>query len=442
VSVPREQRRRLIIGGALGLAVLAVLVVLLLSGSSYEIRAQFPDAGQLVNGNVVQVAGRKVGSVTDISLNDSNQAEIKLKITDGEFEPLHEGTRATIRAIGLSGIANRYVELRPGPSSAPELRDGAVLKVTETRPYVELDAILNALDPKSRRNLQSLIQSGAETFHGTTKDANRSFHYASPAFSQLRALGDQIVADQGALETLISGSERVVSALASRQGALDRGIGSTAATLRAVASEQADFEDALARSPDVISRAKRTLADLHEAMAEIRPTLQAAQPGARPLARVIRNLAPAVRHGRPVVADLRALLPSLRQAMLKLPALTNVAVPALDSAVRTTIGLQPISEGLRPYTPDLIAGLGGFGGYSSGYYDANGHFTRIGALLGQDSLAGLASLVPPGLNVGDLVGYRTGLNERCPGGAVEPAADNSNPWIPDPSLCNHEDDHK
>jgi hypothetical protein len=44
----------------------------------------------------------------------------------------------------------------------------------------------------------------------------------------------------------------------------------------------------------------------------------------------------------------------------------------------------------------------------------------------------------PGFN-----GYRTGLLARCPGGAVEPAADASNPFVPPDAvgLCNPKDNH-
>jgi phospholipid/cholesterol/gamma-HCH transport system substrate-binding protein len=92
---------------------------------------------------------------------------------------------------------------------------------------------------------------------------------------------------------------------------------------------------------------------------------------------------------------------------------------------------------LRPYSPDLIAGLfSGFGGSMSGYYDANGHYARIEFMYGGGSQPG--GVEPP------LPGYQTGLTARCPGGAVEPAPDRSNPWT-DPGtdgLCDPKQDKK
>ena len=60
----------------LGLALVAV--VTLGGGSEYVIKARFVDAGQLVKGNLVQVAGEPVGKVTDIQLTSDNQAELTL----------------------------------------------------------------------------------------------------------------------------------------------------------------------------------------------------------------------------------------------------------------------------------------------------------------------------------------------------------------------------
>ena len=139
-------------GVALGALVLAVAVVAVLllrgpGGTTYKLR--FENAGQLVKDDDVQVGGRRIGSIRKIALTDNNQAEITVKVQD-PYAPLHEGTSALIRATSLSGIANRYIALTPGPNSNGELSDGATLGTDKTTSIVDLDQLFNTLDPKKR----------------------------------------------------------------------------------------------------------------------------------------------------------------------------------------------------------------------------------------------------------------------------------------------------
>ena len=97
-----------------------VLVVLFGGGSGSKYHLVFENGGQLVSGNEVLRAGQKIGTVDDITLTDSGQAEVTISVD----EPLHDGTTAQIRATSLSGIANRYVSISPGADNAPELDDG------------------------------------------------------------------------------------------------------------------------------------------------------------------------------------------------------------------------------------------------------------------------------------------------------------------------------
>src|SRR5881628_616503 len=92
--------------GALGVAVVVVAVILLKGGGQHTYKLLFQNAGQLVKDDDVQVGGRRVGSVRDIELTSNNQARITIEV-EKEFVPLHVGSRATIRATSLSGIANR-----------------------------------------------------------------------------------------------------------------------------------------------------------------------------------------------------------------------------------------------------------------------------------------------------------------------------------------------
>src|SRR4029079_16734890 len=124
---------------------------------SYTVDATFQNAGQLVPGNHVEVARRPIGKIKEVTLDGNGQARVRMTVGSG-FDPLHEGTTAVIRATSLSGIANRYVELHPGPNSAPKIEDGGAITADKTQAPVDLDQLFNTLDPKTRKGLQDIIQ--------------------------------------------------------------------------------------------------------------------------------------------------------------------------------------------------------------------------------------------------------------------------------------------
>src|SRR5204862_4774717 len=132
-------------------------------GSGYTVTAVFPNAGQLVKGNYVEVAGRPIGKVKSIKLDENAQARVKLSVGSG-FDPLHQGTTAVIRASSLSGIANRYVELHPGPNSSPKIENGGRIGADRTQAPVDLDQLFNTLDPKTRKGLSNFIRGSATQY--------------------------------------------------------------------------------------------------------------------------------------------------------------------------------------------------------------------------------------------------------------------------------------
>jgi len=60
------QRTRIVAIAGLVVAVALVAVLLLGGGSSYQVTARFPEAGQMVKGGLVEVGGRPVGKIKDI----------------------------------------------------------------------------------------------------------------------------------------------------------------------------------------------------------------------------------------------------------------------------------------------------------------------------------------------------------------------------------------
>jgi len=95
-------------------AIVAVVVIVLSGGTSYKVKAIFQNASQIVSGDLVEVSGNSIGTVSDISLTPNGMALLTLDISSKDYQPLYEGTLATVREASLSGIANRYVGSSPG----------------------------------------------------------------------------------------------------------------------------------------------------------------------------------------------------------------------------------------------------------------------------------------------------------------------------------------
>ncbi|MEA2348112.1 MAG: phospholipid/cholesterol/gamma-HCH transport system substrate-binding protein [Thermoleophilaceae bacterium] len=423
-------------------AAIAVIALVLLVGAgagAYVVHARFIDAGQLVVGAPVEVTGERLGKVTRLAVTPDGQADVVLEIRSAEWAPLHQGTLATIRTPGFSGVANRYVDISPGPIKAPVIPNGGVIDAEHTRPIVDLDEVLDMFDAKTRDDLRGFISAGSEIYAGNNVRAvNRTLLYLNPALAQVGSLSQELVRDRAAFRRLIVDGSTVVAALAPRTTDIEQGVANTAITLRAVASRRSAFDDALSRTPAVFDQAQGSLRTIRNTLARVRPALREARPLAKPSAQLFRHFKPTAKRLMPVVKDGRELLPPLEETLKKLPQLSRVGTPALTSTGKAIQRAQPVFEGLRPYAPDVAAGLfGGLGAATMGAYDANGHYART-----QLTVPGNSGIFAPLLqpHLPPLRDTRSGLDARCAGGAAGPARDGSNPYVADPHSCDPKDD--
>ncbi len=158
-----------LLGAGIVLAAIVVVVVLVSGGNSYHVNARFPNASQLVKGNLVQVAGVQVGTVKSIDLTDDGEATSTCEITDDTYKPLRRGTIATVRQASLSGVANRYIDLQPARTGAsrPTLDDGATIPSARhderRRPR---RALQHASTPRRAAALQGVIKGFATAYDG------------------------------------------------------------------------------------------------------------------------------------------------------------------------------------------------------------------------------------------------------------------------------------
>jgi phospholipid/cholesterol/gamma-HCH transport system substrate-binding protein len=438
---------------ALGLAVVVVLVLLLTGASSYALHVQFSDAGQLVRGDLVTVAGHQVGSVGQIKLSDNGLADVQLNISDRSITPIHEDTIARIGQLSLTGVANRFVGLELS-GSGKAIDSGGTLPSTQSRGIVDFDAFLDALTPKVRASINEIFKTGAYFVRRpTAAQLNRASIYFNPALSQLTQLAAEVVSDRFALDRLVSSTAEVVTALAARNGDLGGAVTNTASVLREVASQRAALQDTLVRAPGVLRQSTAVLADVNFTLSFVNPALRALQPVAPLLATLLRKVVPVAQNTIPTIAGLQALVAPSEAALRAVPPVERQATPAVRSLTTALGEITPILAGLRPYTPDVVAGFfNGVGGASGGAYDANGHYLRSELTVqgtGGSSLSGILSLIGPLTgSLGPLNGGRSGLLAPCPGGGGPPAVDRSNPWnTPDVlpatgNICNPADNQR
>jgi phospholipid/cholesterol/gamma-HCH transport system substrate-binding protein len=420
----RSPATRLIVTGLLALAVVVVALILVRGNDPYTLHIRLSNASQLVKGNQIEVGGYAVGTIKKIELGDDNQADVETTITDDSLTPLHGGTRAFVRAASVSGVANRYIALAPGPNSNDELESGATIPASATDPAVDLDAVLSTFDGETRKALQGLIHGAADIYSGDgSKGLRDTLTYLDPALGQLDATLSELTRDRSALQKFIVASSNVVAAVADRQDDVEAGISSAATTAGALARERQALTAVLAKAPPTLKHASRSLNALAGTLDTVTPVARQALPVAPKLRRFITALTPALERGSVVLPRLNALLPSLRSALAGLPALRNSTLPSFARTADAIDKYLPILKGTLPYVPDAVLGAtNGFGGTAGGYYDANGTYARIAAMFGPEGFSGLLAGSP---SIGPLK-VKYNQNKRCPLATTQVVKDGSN----------------
>jgi phospholipid/cholesterol/gamma-HCH transport system substrate-binding protein len=411
--------------GAVALTALAMFG----DGATYKVNATFQNAGQLVPGNEVRVGGRPIGTITDVELDPNTQVIVSMEI-NGELAPLHEGTTATIRATSLSGIANRYISLHPGPNSRPEISDGGGIGTDETTAPVDLDQLFDTFDPRTRRALQQVVQGSATWYSGKSRQAGQSLLYLPAALSTTSALTREVALDDKVFERFVVDTATVVSAIAERQDDLAALVANANATARAIGGDSGSLDRALALLPSTLRKGNTAFVNLRATLDDLDVLVDQSKPATRDLPRFLRELRPLVTDARPTLRDLRTAVRmpgagnDLIELTAKMPRLERLSSRVFPRTIRTLGRAEPVFTYARPYTTELVGWIKNYG-QSAASYDANGHFAKISPLLGGFHFNG-SELVPQPVHRLNDVAQRQ--EKRCPGTAAPRSPDGSTPF--------------
>ncbi|MGI8411647.1 MAG: MlaD family protein [Solirubrobacteraceae bacterium] len=420
---------------ALAVAIVGVAVLLLSGTTSYKVQAIFADASQIVTGDQVQVGGIPIGTVSDIALTPSGQARLTLSLTGATYDPLHQGTNATIRESSLTGIANRYVDLQLGPGNAPAISPGGTIPTQHTTSEVDLDQLLNTLNAPTRVGVQRVLRGSAVQYAGRGAQAQVGFQYLNPFVASTSMLFAEINRDSGKFTQFIVKSGNLVSTIAQRHADLSALVSHLSSTTGALAAQHVALGQAIRQLPGFMRLANRTFVNLRGALDDLAPLVNDTKPVAPKLQRLLEQLRPLAHNAVPTVRDLSNIIsrPGPNNDLIEL---TQLGVPLAAVTVhdirtngklrpgaftQSTIALNQATPELaidRPYADDLTGWFEGF--THTGTTDANGGAVRVAPMVGALSLEnGALNVIPmadrllKALGIGG--GMTSGQGDRCPG---------------------------
>ena len=438
---------RIVAVAAVVIVVVLVAVVLLGSGTKHTVKANFINASQLVKGNLVQVAGSKVGTVTGLTLTPDGQAQVTMTINDSDFWPVRQGTIATVRQASLSGVANRYVDLHLPPGEPPGIKNGGVIPAKQTNSAVDLDQLFDTFDPNTRKSLSGVIRGFSTLYGGRGKQLNQGYLYLNPELAASSRLFREVNFDTPMLTRFLVASSREVTDLAARKDDLSGLVDHLANVTGAIASQRAALASALQQLPPFMRQSDTTFSNLNHTLDVLTPLVNASKPVAIRLRPFLAELRPFARDARPTLRDFSVLIHNPKQANADLLSLIKTTVPVRDIAIGPVQangatrrgafpesidalnGATPELAFARPYSPDLQSWFGSFS--ESGDADALGSASRSSPNLDAfANLNGTLSPIPEPLRA-QAFASSAALDQRnrCPG-----AAEHGSVYKPSPSF--------
>jgi phospholipid/cholesterol/gamma-HCH transport system substrate-binding protein len=305
----------------------------------YEVNVAFPEATQLAQSAEVRISGVKVGRVRSVEPNQKSGLTDAVLEIDSRFAPIPRDTRAILRQKTLLG--ETYVEVSPGSPQGPELADGGTLPEGQVAETVELDEILRAFPPETRRQFSVWLDQQGLAVGDNAEAINDSLGLLTPFAEQtdevLRVLNHQ----SAETRALVRDTGEVFDALTQRQGQLRELIVNSNRVWETTARRDAELADTFRVLPTFLREGRTTTRRLTEFAQDTNPLIDQLRPAARQLS--------------PALVDLDKLAPDLRGLFTDLDPLVRVSrrgLPATEQVLDNTAPLlRRLDPFLRNFTP-------------------------------------------------------------------------------------------
>jgi len=245
------------------------------TGSTNGYSAVFTNASRLAAGDTVRVAGIRVGTVTDVSLQSDRKVLVEFDADQGI--KLTSGTKAAIRYLNLTG--DRYLDLIDGPGSTRLMSAGSQIPVDRTEPALDLDLLLSGLKPVIQglnpQDVNALSQSLVQVFQGQESNLDS-------LLSRTSSFTGTLADDNQTIEALIDNLNTVLATISKDgdkfSGAIDRLeklISGLSQDRDPIATAISSLDNGTASIADLLTQARPPLAGSVDQLARVAPNLEA-----------------------------------------------------------------------------------------------------------------------------------------------------------------------
>jgi virulence factor Mce-like protein len=314
------------------------------SGSSdYHVDAIFDTAKGIIPGELVKIAGARVGTIDDVKLavnqHGTYQARIVMTV-NGKFAPFHSDATCKIKPEGL--IAENFVQCDPGTSAAPALRANGrnppTVPIARTSVPVNLLDLFNIFNTPVRDRLALVVSELGIGLAGQGESLNAILARANPTLALTRkAIGilnaqraqvtqivdssdrlvAQLAANKGRVQAFVDGAAKVTTQTASHSGALAQGLNRLPALLAAAQPALTQLDSVAVTSIPIVSGVERAAPYIRQVLNTVPAFARAALPAFRKLGTVAKKGKATAVKDRPAITQLRsfahAALPRAQQ---------------------------------------------------------------------------------------------------------------------------------
>ncbi len=297
-----------------------------LAGQGYRVNVSFPNAQDLASQSDVRIAGVSVGKVVSTQLDPKGNRTMATLQIDNQYAPVRQDTEAILRTKTILG--ETYVQLIPGSSHSPPIRDGGMLARSQVLPTTQLSDIFNAFDPTTRHAFQVWQQQLATAVNGNDQNLNDVLgnlpSFAADATDILQVLDVQHLATI----SLIQNGGTVFGALGQDQTALRDLITSAETTFATTAANNNALAKTFEVFPTFLNETKATMAKLQTFSVNTDP--------------LIKELVPVAQQLKPTLHSVQQLSPPLRHLFTNLGPLITVSKTGLPAVSEILTGADPL----------------------------------------------------------------------------------------------------